>query len=111
MKYIIVYRLLFPNGKSYVGITDYLTRRIAEHKLKAKKEDNLPISNAIRKHGEFQVEVLSRHIKRNRAYGAEMFFIKKYNTIAPNGYNVCEGGPGVKGFTRSIKALRKQKES
>lgn len=106
MKYIVVYKLTFPNKKNYIGITDCLTRRIAEHKLKASKKDTLPISNAIRKYSTFEISILSRHIKRDKAYGAEMFFIKKYNTIAPNGYNVCEGGPGIKGFSFNREILK-----
>jgi len=96
-KKYIVYRFIFENLKSYIGVTGDLKKRIIDHKYKAKKNINKPLYNAINLYNNFSIEILSTHRKENKAYFSEIYFIKKYNTVFPNGYNIAEGGRGVKG--------------
>lgn len=96
----IVYKLTFPNNKFYVGITKNLKKRIREHIDRANTNKNLPIVNAIKKYKFFKLSILSSHFKLKNAYNSEIYFIKKFNTITPYGYNVTHGGPGVKGFSK-----------
>lgn len=53
------------------------------------------IRRAVKKHGfnAFQREILWSGKAKNSS-NAEKYFIKKYNTIVPKGYNISEGGNG-----------------
>lgn len=57
------------------------------------------LNSAIRKYGEeqFTVELIEK-CKFDEMDDREEFYIKEYNTIAPNGYNITKGGKGVKGW-------------
>ena len=88
---MIVYKLTnIYNGKIYVGQTKFsVEKRFKEHA----KADSL-IGYAIRKHGaeHFLLEVLETCETREEAYELEIFFIEKFNCMAPNGYNLTKGG-------------------
>jgi group I intron endonuclease len=57
------------------------------------------LDNAIRKYGVdvFSVTLLE-NCKMDEMDEKERHYIKKYNTIAPNGYNITAGGKGMKGW-------------
>lgn len=49
----ILYKLTFPNGKSYIGITtESLSRRVQRHVNYARAGKSYALSSAIRKYGE-----------------------------------------------------------
>ena len=87
---MIVYKITnMDNGKIYVGQTRFtVEKRFKEHA----KAPTL-IGDAIRKHGKehFLLEVLKTCETREEAYRLEIFFIAKFNCMAPNGYNLTEG--------------------
>lgn len=58
------------------------------------KRYNQPIHQAIRKYGieNFNITVLEENISDEDIDEKEKYYIKYYNTIAPNGYNLTEGG-------------------
>ncbi len=84
----LVYRLSLPNGKSYIGVTTDLERRLSEHRCR----DTL-IGRAIRKHGEPSVQVLVI-CSEDTAYDIERKAVLAFNTLHPNGYNLMGGGMG-----------------
>lgn len=96
---VSVYLLTFPNGKSYVGITSDLKRRIRDHRKAAEAGKPYALSNAWRKHGEPSVSLISGAKDYETAYWLEQLFIVVHNTKAPNGYNMTDGGDGIVGLT------------
>ena len=89
----ILYQLTFSNGKKYIGITEneYMSRRLGQHRYQAKRGSKLPIYLAWSKYGEPAIEIL-QHLFGDALYQAEIDAIKLYRTIAPNGYNLLDGG-------------------
>lgn len=57
------------------------------------------LGNAMRKYGEdkFKFQVIIICFDEDR-FAYEKEYIKKYNSLVPNGYNIQEGGPGGCGF-------------
>lgn len=81
----LVYKHTAPNGKSYIGQTkDYLERCRA-----LKKDKRTYIGKAIQLYGwnNFKHEILKDELTSVDAIFWEDFYIKKFNTISPNGYN------------------------
>lgn len=84
--------------KCYIGETKksnpYL--RWNEHKRKIEQGIGCPaLQDAVKKYGieNFKFEVLIICFDEDR-YRFEIEYIKKYNSIAPNGYNLTKGGEG-----------------
>ena len=89
----ILYQLTFANGKKYIGITEseYLSRRLGQHRYQARRGSKLPIHLAWSKYGEPNAQILQR-LSGDALYQAEIDAIKNYCTIAPYGYNLLGGG-------------------
>lgn len=88
------------NGHKYIGkaiIT--LDRRRNKHYNDAFRGSNLYFHKAIRKYGweNFIWKVLYNSKSNKVLIKKEIYYIKKYNTLAPNGYNCTKGGDGVTG--------------
>jgi group I intron endonuclease len=86
------------NGKCYIGETMKSNPELRwnEHKRKIEKGIGCPaLQDAIRKYGveNFSFQVLIICFDEDR-YHYEKQYIKKYNSIAPNGYNLTSGGEG-----------------
>lgn len=80
------------NGKVYIGQSVHPNRRWIEHKQYAMNGiDDYPIHQAIRKYGKenFTFEILEEVEDYNEE---EKRLIKVYNSLVPNGYNICPGG-------------------
>lgn len=80
------------NNKSYIGQSIDPQHRFVSHCSRAKNDnDNSPIHSAIKKYGKenFKLEILEWTEDYNKR---EKELIKEYNTLSPNGYNICEGG-------------------
>ena len=88
-----IYKLVFPNGKSYVGQTKNLYKRMYGHRSKASTNGHL-VKRAIKKYGwnSVNVQILSKFVPVHSLGDAEQFFIRACNTLAPAGYNLTEGG-------------------
>lgn len=83
------------NGMQYVGQTiNTVEDRWKQHKnQKARKNDFF--HSAIQKYGDenFIVETIEEKIPAgDELDNKEQFYIKKYNTLSPNGYNLTTGG-------------------
>lgn len=81
------------NDKVYVGQAINPHRRFVQHLCNGNRSlDNLPIHLAIKKYGKqnFYYEILEENIENYDE--KEAYWIKKLNSISPNGYNILEGG-------------------
>jgi len=84
------------NSKQYVGITKFsLEERFLQHTKKG-----FLLTEAIQKYGEqkFSIELIEEVESAERAYELEIFYIKEYDTKAPHGYNLTDGGDGIFGW-------------
>jgi group I intron endonuclease len=84
--------------KCYIGETvkSDPEKRWIQHKNTIKRGIGCPaLQSAVIKHGidNFKFEVLLICFDEDR-FKYEIEYIKKYNTLVPNGYNILEGGPG-----------------
>lgn len=87
------------NLKKYIGITKYsLEERFYQHIKRG-----FLLTEAIKKYGKekFSIELIEEVESAERAYELEIFYIKKYNTKAPFGYNLTDGGDGIFGWQPS----------
>lgn len=82
------------NGKSYIGQSNDIERRFAEHKYKL----DIPIEIAIRKYGidSFNFEVIEE-CSLEQLDEREKYWIAFYNTYKGFGYNCNEGGGNNRG--------------
>ena len=106
------------NKKQYVGITKFsVEERFLQHTKKG-----FLLTEAIHKYGKqnFSIELIENVESAERAYELEIFYIQKYNTKVPNGYNLTDGGDGIFGWEASkeyrqecserVKLLHKEKK-
>lgn len=106
------------NKKQYVGITKFsIEERFLQHTKKG-----FLLTEAIQKYGKenFSIELIEKVESAERTYELEIFYIQKYNTKVPNGYNLTDGGDGVFGWEVSeeyrkecserVKQLHKEKK-
>lgn len=86
-----VYRHIFPNGKSYIGITSQPLEKRFENGRGYKKCPK--INNAILKYGWNNVEheLLYSGLSKDEAEAKEIELIAFYGTVE-NGYNIEHGG-------------------
>ena len=89
---ICIYKLNFPNGKSYIGQTINLKRRMSEHNYKSNPKQ--VVDKAIQKHGRiFEVEILEIIEDTSLLNEREQYYIALYNTNDRNkGYNITPCG-------------------
>lgn len=98
-KYGVIYKITnLVNGKCYIGQTiSAINHRFNQHIYKS-KEKNIEriISKAIRKYGKenFKIEEISVAYTQEQLNFAEEFYIKSFNTISPNGYNLMSISEG-----------------
>lgn len=84
------------NEKVYIGQSVDAKNRFAQHKSEAKLETNkMLIHRAMRKYGEehFSLIILESQIENYDE--KEKYWIQFYNSLQPNGYNICIGGEGT----------------
>jgi group I intron endonuclease len=94
-----VYQLVFPNSKSYVGLTTKSAEvRYRRHIALSKGKSRRPIYNAIRKHGAPEMRILFESFEQALLEEQERRFIAELRTMVPNGYNTTAGGDGITGY-------------
>lgn len=89
-----LYKLDFPNGKAYIGITIKTAEaRFAQHHRAAgaAKPNCAAVYRAWRKHGAPTLTVLAI-VEDEDLYETEKRAIAVFGTLAPGGYNLTEGG-------------------
>lgn len=91
-----IYRITnLLNGKLYIGQSVHPDRRWWEHCNRAKRKiDNYPIHLAIAKYGieNFKMDILEWTEDYDNK---EIYYIKFYDSLCPNGYNIANGGNSV----------------
>lgn len=100
-----MYRIIFPNGKMYFGISKNPKGRFKGHCNSAKKKNDLPLYNAIRKHGaeNLKFEILVAGIKEYIAQ-LEISAIAHFETQNRKyGYNITSGGELSPLLTESVR--------
>ena len=93
---MVVYRITNTvNRKVYIGQTiQPLKDRWKRHLSDARHGSEYAIHKAIRKYGKekFEIDVIDTATDRDELDLKEIYWINVYNSISPNGYNLCEGG-------------------
>jgi len=104
----VVYCHTSPSGKKYIGVTNNYKRRCNSHRHKS--SSCTLFSRAIHKYGwnNFSHNILATGLTIQSANHFEQFYIKEFNTIAPDGYNLLSGGNN---FTHSEESKQKMSES
>lgn len=107
-----VYQHTAPNGKTYIGITckNPLERWKNGHGYK----NNVHFWNAIVKFGwdNFKHEILFTTLAESEAKQKEIELIAKYKSNDREfGYNLTQGGDGVKGYIHTKEAKKKISEA
>jgi group I intron endonuclease len=102
------------NNKCYIGETiQNPKKRWKDHRSAIKRDDGCKaLKNAINKYGlnNFKFEVIIICFDEDRLI-YEKEYIKKYNSMVPNGYNILAGGQeGVLGFKHSEETKKKISE-
>lgn len=93
----VIYMLIFPNWKYYIGQTrTLLYHRIYRHSWI--QSSNRKISNAIRKYKTFHVMVLDNCKDLDELNVREQYWIELYDTFN-NGYNSTTGGYACENIT------------
>ena len=98
-------------GRDYVGITSRgMRKRWNEHLYSARKRPNAgAVNRAIAKYGhdQFTVSVICEAKSWTDLCAVEKILIDQYQTRAPNGYNLSDGGEGPFGVKRSAEAVER----
>lgn len=106
----IIYKATnWQTGKSYIGLTTQgLQKRIISHYSSARRNKQSYFYSSIRKHGEdsFDWKIIDCCKNENDLKRAEKFHIARWNTKAPNGYNLTDGGDGLLNPPKFIKQKR-----
>lgn len=86
-----IYKINYPNGKSYVGLSVDIKHRMYEHNNANKAKT--PCDLAIKKYGKItEIEILEL-CSESELEEKEIYWIKYYDTTNPlKGYNLTEGG-------------------
>jgi hypothetical protein len=104
MPFGTVYKIVFPNGKHYIGISvNILEKRKKEHKNCAKNGDTRCVYKALRKYemvDTFDLIEIDNANTLEELYYKEINYIKEYNSYYKdgNGYNMTYGGEGINGY-------------
>lgn len=104
----IIYCLTSPSGKMYIGQTRRsIEKRFEEH---CRSDNSLFLYNAIQKYGpeKFKKEILL-HCDDTVLDVCEIKFIKEFNTLYPNGYNIRTGGSSGLHCDASKERMRQSK--
>lgn len=98
----IIYKISSPPGKVYIGqTTRTFKERMAEHKYKT--SGCILVRNAIQKYGDKIVYDIIEEVPNEKLDEREIFWIKEFNSMTPNGYNCVSGGHLNKEVSQLVK--------
>lgn len=112
----IIYKITNSiDKKVYIGQTiNSLESRISKHISLANKDSNRTyLHRALKKHGKynFEWEIIKYCYSKEELDEMEFNYIKQYNSMVPNGYNMTMGGEGTIGRQCSFITRKKISES
>jgi len=116
MTFGYIYKIVFPNGKHYIGLTTTsLEQRQTQHKQTAKKGDMHCLYNALRKYDmvdTFQLIEIDTADTLEELCEKEIGYIIEYNSyyMNKNGYNITYGGEGTTGYVYTEDVKQKMSE-
>ncbi len=98
-KCLLIYKITNKiNGKCYVGqTTKSIEQRWKAHCWQCNFNNNMIIYRAIKKYGKenFSIEKICDCQNQKELNESEVKYIKYFDTMCPNGYNLCGGGGGT----------------
>ena len=100
--YGFIYRYMSPSNKNYIGQTVGTLKKRAINIISGNGYKKCSLFwKAISKYGflNFKAEILEE-VPVNKLNEREVFYIKKFNSISPYGYNLSHGGLG--GITKDV---------
>lgn len=104
-----IYKLVFPNGKIYIGQTTVEPRiRFNRHRTASRAGSDIRLYRAWRKYGDPILEVLYEVPDEDR-FDCEIFEIARHKSTGVNGYNATKGGEGALLTDPVAKEKRRQK--
>ena len=114
--YGYIYKILFPNGKVYIGITHTsLKQRRNEHKSLAKNGSSRYVYNALRKYDmvdTFELIEIDHADTKEELFEKEIGYITMYNSFDRKyGYNGTIGGDGINGYIFTEENRKKMSEA
>ena len=117
MAYGSIYKISFPNGKCYIGLTARtIKERWVEHNKHAKAGNTRRLYNALRKYNmvdTFQMIVIDTAETEKELREKEIAHIEinNSNSEGRNGYNMNDGGEGGTGYEWTEEARQKCSEA
>ena len=111
-----IYKIVFSNGKHYIGLTTSIERRTNEHKICAKNGDTRCLYNALRKYDmvdTFELIEIDTANTLEELCEKEIAYIIGYNSyyMNGNGYNMTHGGEGTNGYVFTEEDKQKMGKS
>ena len=112
-----IYKIEFPEGKHYIGLTTTsLERRKIDHKKCAKSDKTNCLYKAIRKYemiDTFELIEIDTAETREELCEKEIKYIQEYNSYYLNkkGYNMTFGGEGLNGYVYTEDVKQKMSEA
>jgi predicted GIY-YIG superfamily endonuclease len=116
MNFGYIYKIVFPNGKHYIGLTTTsLEQRQNEHTKCAKSGDTKCLYNALRKYeivDTFKLIEIDTADTLEELCEMEIRYIIEYNShyTNGNGYNMTHGGEGTAGYVYTEDVKQKMSE-
>lgn len=116
MPFGCIYKIQFPNGKNYIGLTTTsLEQRRQEHKYCAKRGNTNILYKALRKYdmvNTFKLIEIDTADTLKELCEMEIGYIIKYNSYYENsnGYNMTYGGEGTNGYIFTDEDKKKQSD-
>lgn len=99
-------------GKCYIGQTKDYKKRFQKHIINANNKINRRLYDSMNYHGieHFEISLIEDlgNVSLKESNDRETYWIKKLNTLMPNGYNMTEGGGG--GYVIKHWPLKKKKK-
>jgi group I intron endonuclease len=114
MTFGYIYKIVFPNGKHYIGLTTTsLEQRQKQHRTRAKSGDTKCLYNALRKYGmedTFELIEIDTADTIEELCEKEKKCIIEYNSyyMNRNGYNMTHGGEGTTGYVHTEEQREEQ---
>ena len=111
-----IYKIQFPNGKHYIGLTTTsLEQRQYQHRCASKRGDTQCLYNALRKYDmvdTFELIEIDTAETMEELSEKEIQYIQEYNSyyLNENGYNMTYGGEGRVGYLFTEECKQKMSE-